>query len=42
MEHVAQLATSLGIEKAETGDIGSAEAAQAWGEFNMPYILIKM
>ena len=42
VDHVVQLATSLGIEKADTGDIGSDEARQASGEFNMPYILIKM
>ena len=42
VDHVVQLATPLRIEKADTGDIGSDEAGQASGEFNMPYILIKM
>ena len=42
VDHVVQLATSLGIEKAATGDIGSNEAGQTSGEFNMPYLLIKM
>ena len=32
----------LELKKPKPGNIGSAEAAQAWGEFNMPCILIKM
>ena len=40
VDHVVQVATSLGIENAETGDIQSDEAAQDSGEINLLYIMI--
>jgi len=40
VDHVVQVATSLGIENAETGDIQSDEAAQDLGEINLLCIMI--